>query len=96
MTRPANRHLWPLLAVVACLAGADRARCEESKPLPFVKGSTTLAILPDTERYSDDYPQYFEAQTKWIAENHKIRSHVPVSKNAPSAPRTRRHSRPFR
>ena len=74
MARPANRHFRGLLAIAVCLVVADRAQCEESKPLPFVKGSTTLAILPDTERYSDDYPQYFEAQTKWIAENHKTRN----------------------
>ncbi|MDP7286370.1 MAG: metallophosphoesterase [Phycisphaerae bacterium] len=69
-----NRHCWVILATAACLAVADYAQCEESTLPPVAKGSTTLAILPDTERYSDDYPQYFEAQTKWIAENHKTRN----------------------
>ena len=63
-----------LLAATVCLAGADHGRSEQPQSLPWVKGSTTLAVMPDTERYSDDYPQYFEAQTKWIAENHKNRN----------------------
>ena len=42
--------------------------------LPWVPGSTTVAVLPDTERYSDDYPHHFEAQTRWIAENHEVRN----------------------
>ena len=36
----------------------------------------TLAVLPDTQIYCQDYPQHFEAQTKWIAdhaESHNIR-----------------------
>ena len=45
--------------------------CEE---LPWIEGSTSLAVLPDTERYSDDYPQYFEAQTAWIAESYRRRN----------------------
>jgi len=38
-------------------------------PLPFVPGSWTLAILPDTQHYSESYPGLFELQTRWIAEN---------------------------
>ena len=49
-------------------------RPDEPALLPWIAGSTTLAILPDTERYSDDYPHYFEAQTKWIAENAAARN----------------------
>jgi len=30
-------------------------------------------VLPDTERYSDDYPQHFEAQTDWIVANREAR-----------------------
>jgi len=72
--RVLNRRLCVLLAATACLAGADRGRCQQKQPLPWVKGSTTLAVMPDTERYSDDYPHYFEAQTKWIAENYRKRN----------------------
>jgi len=74
MSRSTSRRAWLLLAAAACLADANDGRCEPPQPLPWVKGSTTLAVLPDTERYSDDYPHYFEAQTKWIAENHGRRS----------------------
>ena len=38
-------------------------------PLPFVPGSWTLAVLPDTQNYAQSYPDLFEAQTRWIAEN---------------------------
>jgi len=74
MDRYTNRYLCLLLAAAVCLATANHGRCEESPPLPWVKGSTTVAVMPDTERYSDDYPKYFEAQTKWVAENHKTRN----------------------
>jgi hypothetical protein len=52
-------------AFLAAISGAD--------PSAWVEGSTTLVILPDTERYSDNYPELFEAQTKWILENHEQR-----------------------
>jgi hypothetical protein len=29
----------------------------------------TIAVLPDTQRYSQDYPCIFKAQIEWIAEN---------------------------
>ena len=31
--------------------------------------SFTLAILPDTQKYSQSYPQIFTSQTRWIAEH---------------------------
>ena len=37
-------------------------------PLPFVDGSHTIVVLPDTQVYSDKYPEVFEHQTRWIAE----------------------------
>jgi hypothetical protein len=73
-----KRHLKqevPLLFVaVACVATFSNARSDAAPSLPWVEGSTSLAVLPDTERYSDDYPQYFQAQTRWIAENYKRRN----------------------
>lgn len=33
------------------------------------KHDFTIAILPDTQNYSERMPDYFHAQTKWIAEN---------------------------
>ncbi len=38
-------------------------------PLPFVPGSWTLAVLPDTQVYSMRHPEMFDKQTHWIAEN---------------------------
>lgn len=37
--------------------------------LPFVPGSWTLAVLPDTQVYAMSYPDLFHDQTRWIAEN---------------------------
>ncbi len=37
-------------------------------PLP-AKDSFTLAILPDTQHYSEKYPEHFLAQTEWIVAN---------------------------
>jgi hypothetical protein len=37
--------------------------------LPITPGSWTLAILPDTQHYSQTYPQHFTTQTQWIADN---------------------------
>lgn len=36
---------------------------------PFVPGSWTLAVLPDTQLYSQSYPELFKDQTRWIAAN---------------------------
>jgi len=74
MARSTSRDVCFLIGVTFWLMTADRARGEEARPLPWVEGSTTVAVMPDTERYSDDYPHYFEAQTKWIAENHQNRN----------------------
>jgi hypothetical protein len=69
-----NKTLYLLLIAGICLISANRAGCEDAKPLPWVHGSTTLAVLPDTERYSDDYPHLFEAQTNWVLQLQKKRS----------------------
>lgn len=37
--------------------------------LPFVPGSWTLAVMPDTQVYATSYPELFKDQTRWIAEN---------------------------
>ena len=38
-------------------------------PKPFVPGSSTIAVLPDTQVYTDLYPEVFENQTRWIADH---------------------------
>lgn len=40
------------------------------------KEDFTLAILPDTQIYANQYPQIFKAQTKWISKNYKKRNIV--------------------
>ena len=45
-----------------------------AEPQPWVEGSTTLVVLPDTEVYSQKRPEYFEAQAKWIAAQAKERN----------------------
>jgi hypothetical protein len=64
-----------LLAIllVASLSPQLHAEDKPTPPpaLPFVEGSWTLVLLPDTQNYSDDYPGLFVAQTNWIVENRK-------------------------
>jgi len=38
------------------------------------KGSFTIAVLPDTQNYSQKFPEIFKSQTQWIAENQKARN----------------------
>lgn len=38
-------------------------------PKPFVPGSATIAVLPDTQVYTDLYPAVFERQARWIADH---------------------------
>lgn len=38
------------------------------------KGSFTIAVLPDTQNYSEKFPDQFLAQTRWIVEQRKERN----------------------
>lgn len=62
-----------ILAAIICSAVAAQGQAE-IKPLPFVEGSWTLAILPDTQVYSERYPEIFAAQTQWIVDNKEKRN----------------------
>lgn len=42
-------------------------------PLPQ-PGSFTIAVLPDTQNYSEKFPQNFTAQTQWLVEQQKARN----------------------
>ena len=81
-----NRLLPLLLIVLACLfsqvppasvqaadppAAVPQARPD---PLPFVEGSWSLVLLPDTQNYAMRHPHIFTSQTRWIVENHASRS----------------------
>ncbi|MBN2505690.1 MAG: metallophosphoesterase [Verrucomicrobia bacterium] len=48
------------------------------EPLPFVPGSWTLAVLPDTQYYTVSTPEIFEAQTRWIVNEKTNRNIVYV------------------
>ncbi len=48
----------------------DRIRSLFAEPFPSARESAwTFAVLPDTQIYTKAYPELFEAQTRWIAEN---------------------------
>jgi hypothetical protein len=49
-------------AAAAVAAGAGVA-------LPISPGSWTMALLPDTQIYAQNYPQHFDAQTQWLRDN---------------------------
>jgi predicted phosphodiesterase len=51
---------------------ADAKLLDGEPPLPE-KGSFTVAVLPDTQNYSNSHPATYVAQTKWVAENRKAR-----------------------
>ncbi len=52
---------------------ADAVFVAGEPPLP-AKDSFTLAILPDTQNYSEKYPEIFVAQTEWIVANRDKRN----------------------
>lgn len=52
---------------------ADAVLVKGEPPLPTA-GAFTVAVLPDTQNYSEKYPATFTAQTDWIVENRKARN----------------------
>jgi hypothetical protein len=55
--------------LLAALTATGPCATAETPPPPWVDGSTTLAVLPDTEVYSQKRPELLEAQARWIAGN---------------------------
>jgi 3',5'-cyclic AMP phosphodiesterase CpdA len=51
---------------------ADGKLVAGEPPLP-AEGSFTVAVLPDTQHYSERFPEQFVAQTDWIAANKEQR-----------------------
>lgn len=45
----------------------------KGEPPPVAEGAFTLAVLPDTQHYSEDHPEIFMAQTRWILEQKEAR-----------------------
>jgi hypothetical protein len=46
----------------------------DGEPDRPANGSFTIVVLPDTQNYSEKFPNQYLAQTRWIAENCKDRS----------------------
>jgi predicted phosphodiesterase len=60
-----------LLMTLAFWLTAMRAGAAEP---PFVEGSQTLVVLPDTEGYAGRRPQIFFDMMKWVANQQKVRN----------------------
>jgi 3',5'-cyclic AMP phosphodiesterase CpdA len=71
--------LSPLVAARAAWSAdavdpyADAVLVKGEPPKPE-KGSFTIAVLPDTQHYSEKFPDHYLAQTRWIAENIRDRN----------------------
>ena len=44
------------------------------EPPKIEKGSFTVAVLPDTQNYSEKFPDTYVAQTRWLVENQQARN----------------------
>ena len=64
------------LASTAC-GGSDPyedAVLKDGEPAGISPGSFTIVVLPDTQNYSEKYPETYLAQTRWIVENREARN----------------------
>jgi len=50
--------------------GADQPY-KQPEPVAYIEGAWTLAVLPDTQVYSQAYPEHFSNQTSWIVDQAK-------------------------
>jgi len=57
------------VVVLALAAGVVAVSAGAVEFEPITPGSFTIAILPDTQHYSQKYPQIFAAQTQWLVEH---------------------------
>jgi hypothetical protein len=46
----------------------------DGEPPPLTDGAFTIAVLPDTQYYSESYPATYHAQTLWIAQQRRVRN----------------------
>ena len=72
---------WSAAAAIVPLWGAARAAdpyidavFADGPPAPTTPGAFTVAVLPDTQHYSEKYPANFTAQTQWILDEQKKRN----------------------
>jgi 3',5'-cyclic AMP phosphodiesterase CpdA len=67
--------LGSLLNSNALAAGPyDDAVFEDGEPAAFASDSFCVAILPDTQNYSEHFPDTYAAQTRWLVENREKRN----------------------
>ena len=52
----------------------EDAVLKDGEPAALNQGSFTIAVLPDTQNYSEKYPETYLAQTEWIVNNQKARN----------------------
>ena len=52
----------------------EDARLVSGEPPQPANGSFTVAVLPDTQNYSERFPEQYLAQTRWIVENRRDRN----------------------
>lgn len=79
-TALAHAAAWTL-APLGFVAAQDKkpdpyadGRLLDGEPPKPAAGSFTVAVLPDTQHYSEKYPDTYLAQTRWVVENHKARN----------------------
>ncbi len=66
-----RRHSIARALLIGALAWPVALGTVSAEPPPPVPGGFTLAVLPDTQFYAWHYPEIYDAQTKWIADNAK-------------------------
>lgn len=64
---------WQQSPVLAADPYAD-GMLVDGEPPALKPGSFTIAVLPDTQNYSEKFPDTYLAQTNWIVENQKARN----------------------
>ena len=52
----------------------DDAVLVDGEPAALADGSFTIAVLPDTQNYSEKFPKLYLAQTDWIVKNRQPRN----------------------
>lgn len=71
-------HFVIRLALCAAVALSSLTTTHAKEPSPFVPGSWTMVVLPDTQRYTspatDRGLQTFKTMTQWIADNKNARN----------------------
>lgn len=71
----ATPWLGNLLSAHAFAAGPyDDAKLIPGEPPAIEPGSFCIAILPDTQNYSQHFPETFKTQTRWLVENKQSRN----------------------